>query len=84
MDKIWDRKSFEVGSHWPFLGDEKNESPRRTDKKLNAKKHTQKNHSMQLQISDNPLYFSFSFWQYRVTSDIEWNSYTTHQSILER
>ena len=23
MDKIWDRKSFEVGGHWPLCGDEK-------------------------------------------------------------
>ena len=23
MDKIWDRKSFEVGGQWPFGGDEK-------------------------------------------------------------
>ena len=23
MDKIWDRKSFEVGGHWPLLRDEK-------------------------------------------------------------
>ena len=23
MDKIWDRKSFEVGSHWRCGGDEK-------------------------------------------------------------
>ena len=25
MDKIWDRKSFEVGGHWPLWRDEKNE-----------------------------------------------------------
>ena len=27
MDKIWDRKSFEVGGHWPgrYGGDEKTE-----------------------------------------------------------
>ena len=24
MDKIWDRKSFEVGGHWPLWRDEKN------------------------------------------------------------
>ena len=23
MDKIWDKKSFEVGGHWPLLRDEK-------------------------------------------------------------
>jgi len=31
MDIIWDRKSFEVGGHWP---DEKTEWPRRTEKKV--------------------------------------------------
>ena len=25
MDKIWDSKSFEVGGHWPFGGNEKTE-----------------------------------------------------------
>ena len=25
MDKIWYRKSFEVGGHWPLWRDEKNE-----------------------------------------------------------
>ena len=30
MDEIWNRKSFEVGGHWPL--DEKNEWQRRTDK----------------------------------------------------
>ena len=32
MDTIWDRKSFEVGGHWPLWRDEKTELPRRTDK----------------------------------------------------
>ena len=36
MDKIWDRKSFEVGGHCG--GDEKNEWPRRTDKSRTLKK----------------------------------------------
>ena len=26
MDRIWDRKSFEVGDHWPLWRDEKNEA----------------------------------------------------------
>ena len=35
MDKIWDRKSFEVGGHWPlWMGMENRQ-------KSNAKKHTQ-------------------------------------------
>ena len=41
MDKIWDRKSFEVGGHWPLWRDEKNELPRRTDKSRTLKKHIQ-------------------------------------------
>ena len=36
MDKIWDRKSFEVGGHWLFGGDEKTQRPRSTDKMSNA------------------------------------------------
>jgi len=32
MDKIWDRKSFEVGGIWPLGWGWKNEWPRRTDK----------------------------------------------------
>ena len=38
MDKIWDRKSLEVGGHWLLLRDEKNERPRRTDKSRTLKK----------------------------------------------
>ena len=34
MDKIWDRKSFEVGGHWPLW----REWPRRTDKSRTLKK----------------------------------------------
>jgi len=37
MDKIWDRKSFKVGGHWPFWRRWKNGWPSRTDKKSNAK-----------------------------------------------
>ena len=39
MAKIWDRKSFEVGGHWPLWGGEKTKCPRRTEKKSNAKKN---------------------------------------------
>ena len=38
MYKIWDRKSFEVGGHWPLWWDEKTERPRRTDKSGTLKK----------------------------------------------
>jgi len=38
MDKIWDRKSFEVGVIGRCGGNEKNEWPCRTNKKSNAKK----------------------------------------------
>ena len=37
MDKIWDRKSFEVGGHWPLWRGWKNEWPRRTDKSRTLK-----------------------------------------------
>ena len=36
MDKIWDRKSFEVGRHWPLWRGRKNR-PRRTDKSRTLK-----------------------------------------------
>ena len=38
MDKIWDRKSFKVGGHWPLWWGWKNEWPRRTLKKEIIKK----------------------------------------------
>ena len=39
MDKIWDRKSFVVGGHWPLWRGRKNELPRRTDKSRKLKKN---------------------------------------------
>ena len=36
MDKIWDRKSFEVGGHWLLWRGWKNEWPRRTDNKAHS------------------------------------------------
>ena len=38
MDKIWDRRSFKVGGHWPLWRGWKNEWPRRTDKSWTLKK----------------------------------------------
>jgi len=38
MDKIWDRKSFEVWGHWPLWWGWKKEWPRRTDKSRTLKK----------------------------------------------
>ena len=37
MDKIWDRKSFEVGGHWPLWQGWKNDWSRRTDKSRTLK-----------------------------------------------
>ena len=37
MDKIWDRKSFEVGGCWPLWRGWKNKWPRRTDKSWTLK-----------------------------------------------
>jgi len=48
MDKIWDKKSFEIGGHWPLWWGWKNEWPRRTDKKSNAK------NKMKYKISPKP------------------------------
>ena len=33
MDKIWDRKSFEVGGHWPFRRDESQNRQKSNGKK---------------------------------------------------
>ena len=49
MDKIWDRKSFEVGGHLAVVaGMKKNKWPRRTDKSRTLK--TQQ-HDIQKEIS---------------------------------
>ena len=42
MDKIWDRKSFEVGGHWPLWRGWKNRMTTQNRKKSNAKKNPQK------------------------------------------
>jgi len=38
MDKIWDRKSFEVGSHWPLLRGWKHRMTTQNRQMSNAKK----------------------------------------------
>ena len=38
MDKIWDRKFWEIGGHWPLWRGWKNEWPRRTNKSRTLKK----------------------------------------------
>jgi len=40
MDKIWDRKSFEVGGHWPLWRGWKTEWPCRADKSRTLKKNS--------------------------------------------
>ena len=42
MDKIWDRKSFEVGGHWPLWRGWKNRMTTQNRQKSNAKKKLQK------------------------------------------
>ena len=37
MDKIWDRKSFEVGGHWQLWRDGKNRMTMQNRQKLNTK-----------------------------------------------
>ena len=72
MDKIWDRKSFEVGGHWPLWRGWKNEWPRRTDKsgtlKIREKKSittvslkNSKIHSMALEIKRRALSINYRF-----------------------
>ena len=38
MDKIWDRKSFEVGGHWPLWWDEKKPNDHTEPTKVERKK----------------------------------------------
>ena len=38
MDKIWDKKSFEVGGHWPLWRGWKNRMTTQNRQKVNAKK----------------------------------------------
>ena len=40
MDKLWDKKSVEVGGYWPLWRGWKTKWPRRTDKSRTLKKHT--------------------------------------------
>ena len=42
MDKIWDRKSFKVGGHWPLWQGEKKRMTTQNRQKSNAKKTTPK------------------------------------------
>ena len=42
MDNIWDRKSFEVGDHWPLWQGWNNRMTTQNQQTSNAKKHTNK------------------------------------------
>ena len=42
MDKIWDRKSFEVRGHWLLWREWKNRMTTQNQQKLNAEKNTKK------------------------------------------
>ena len=42
MDKIWDRKSFEVGDHWSLWPEENNRITTQNRQKSNAKKNKKK------------------------------------------
>ena len=42
MDKIWDRKSFEVGGHWPLWRGRKNRTTTQNRQNSNAKKQKTK------------------------------------------
>ena len=55
MDTIWDRKSFEVGDHWPLWRDEKNRMTTQNRQKSNAKKNkkTKQRHCEQTFVRDS-------------------------------
>ena len=42
MDKMWDRKSFEVGRHWPLWRGGKKQMTTQNQQKVNAKKKKKK------------------------------------------
>ena len=46
MDKIWDRKSFEVGGHWPLWRGWKKRMTMQNRQKSNAKKNTKKHENI--------------------------------------
>ena len=53
MDKIWDRKSFEVGGHWPLWRGSKNRMTKQNRQKSNAKKTTTKNKQRHILLKEN-------------------------------
>ena len=66
--KIWDRKSFEVGDHWPLWRGWKNEWPHRTDKSRHAKKNKKWKlicglwYFLNVQLSKNHLLIMDFYW----------------------
>ena len=46
MDKIWDRKSFEVGGHWPLWPEWKKRMTTQNRQKSNANKNKTKTHRL--------------------------------------
>ena len=54
MDKIWDRKSFEVGCHWPLWRGWNNRMTTQKRQKLNAK-----NNKTDLNTMHNTIMFMY-------------------------
>ena len=63
MDKIWDRKSFEVGSHWPLWRGWKNQMTMQNRQRSNAKKTLKKTY---LFCNIYPKYIVFSFFLFLI------------------
>jgi len=61
MDKIWDRKSFEVGGHWSLWRGWKKRMTTQNRQKSNAKKIKNKKTTIQMLIPDN---YKFTYSDY--------------------
>ena len=84
MDKIWDRKSFEVGGHWPLWRGWKNEWPRRTNKSRTLKKslyYRQVEKDTELFIPNNSPTFTY-LGRHTLTTPIGWISIDLPQNFV--
>ena len=77
MDKIWDRKSFEVGGHWPVWRGWKKRMNTQNRQKLNAKKKEEKKEYVDVTCIALLMYFEYAkllqstfilqFWRRSIT-----------------
>jgi len=63
MDKIWDRKSFEVGGHWPLWRGWKKRMTMQNRQKSNTKKQTKNRTVGHRYMCES---FNHSFWPFYI------------------